>query len=76
MKGKGAVERGTWMLSPENPSCSPEVLGTTGTHPLLLLTLAAMSVPVLRLLLEAFFFSPVAQSESAVSRPVGMWDWA
>lgn len=65
------------MLSPENPSCSPEVLGTTGTHPLLLLTLAAASVPVLRLLLSSlfFFFSPVAQSESAVCRPVGMWDW-
>lgn len=44
------------MLSPENPSCSPEVLGTT--HPLLLLTLSA-SVPVpvllLRLLLAAHF---------------------
>lgn len=67
MKGKGAVERGTWMLSPENPSCSPEVLGTTGTHPLLLLTLAAMSVPVLRLLLEAFFFHQMpSQSQRSV----------
>lgn len=32
MKGKGAVERGTWMLAPEKPSCSPEALGTTGTQ--------------------------------------------
>lgn len=49
---------------PENPSCSPEVLGTTGTHPLLLLTLSAsvsVSVPVLRLLLAVFFPSPVSQ---------------
>lgn len=38
MKGKGAVGEGTWMLSPENPNCSPEALGsTTGTHSLLLL---------------------------------------
>lgn len=38
MKGKGAVGEGTWMLSPENPNCSPEALGTTtGIHSLLLL---------------------------------------
>lgn len=39
MKGKGAVGEGTWMLSPEHPSCSPEALGTTtGIRSLLLLT--------------------------------------
>lgn len=27
MKGKGAVGEGAWMLSPENPTCSPEALG-------------------------------------------------
>lgn len=63
------------MLSPENPSCSPEVLGTTGTHPLLLLTLAAVSVPVLRLLLSSIFFftsCPVRVSGLSTCRHVGL----
>lgn len=76
MKGKGAVERGTWMLSPAHPNCSPEVLGTTttGTHPLLLLTLAAVSLPVLPLLLDAFFSSscPVRVSGQSTCRHVGL----
>lgn len=42
------------MLSPENPSCSPEVLGTT--HPLLLLTLSAVSASVTVTISSSFFF--------------------
>lgn len=63
MKGKGAVERGTWMLAPEKPSCSPGALGTTGTHqPAVTIThcvggSVSARLPVLRSLLAASFTS-------------------
>lgn len=55
------------MLSPENPNYSPEVLGTTCTHPLLLLTLAASvsaSASVTVTISSNFFFFHQFPSQS------------
>lgn len=54
------------MLSPENPNCSPEVLGTT--HPLLLLTLSAVSVSasVTVTISSSFFFGLLPVSQRSV----------
>jgi hypothetical protein len=41
MKGKGAVGEGTWMRSPENPSCSPEALGNHHWHSLIIVGVRA-----------------------------------
>lgn len=66
------------MLSPEHPNCSPEVLGTTYWHSPVIITHSGGKCKCQcygYYCSNFFLLSPVAQSETAVSRPVGMRDW-
>lgn len=67
------------MLSPEHPSCSPEALGTAGTHSLLLLTLSA-SVSVSECQCYGYYKQRIFSFPFPFPFPfpactVGMWDW-